>query len=82
MKNKPVISRKNLPSRISPAAVLSYIVALHYFNAPIWLWAIVISLILFSVIARIADLSKEVQIEIFDDLNIPNPIKKEFKEKS
>lgn len=82
MKNRPVISRKNLPTRISPAAVLSYIVALHYFNAPVWLWVIIISLILFSAIARIADLSREVQIEIFDDLNIPTPVKKEFKDKS
>jgi hypothetical protein len=45
MENKKVIKSKYLPTHLPVASTLLYIIALDYWNAPQWVWGVVVTLL-------------------------------------
>lgn len=67
MKDKKVISRKNLPSRLPIPSTLLYILCLYYFQAPEWLWGIMSTLLGIMWVVAIYEKASEEKTDIFND---------------
>lgn len=63
MKQK-VISRKNLPTKIPLVTILLAYLFLDKFNAPQWLWGVVITVLSICVIVCIVAMCNEESIDI------------------
>ena len=64
MKEKKVISSKNLPTRSPILSTLVYVLALSYWNAPQWVWGAIGVLLLIIWVTWIASWFLEEDIDI------------------
>lgn len=69
MEKKNVISRANMASRIPLFNTVGWITVLHYWNAPEWLWGVIMLILLLGWILSIKGIIEEKQVDIFDDLD-------------
>lgn len=67
MKDKKVISRKNLPSRLPIGSTMFYLLCLDYFQAPQWLWGVTCTILVVVWIGTIIDLIREESTDIFNE---------------
>ena len=78
MNTKKVISRKNLPT-ISPImGTVVYATALHYWNAPEWLWGSLGLIMIIIWIGWAVNLYNQESIDIMEE---PKSVKSKFKER-
>lgn len=66
-KEKKVVSLKNLPSRFPLPATVAFIVACDFYNAPEWVWTIVIILLSLGWINSIYQVATNKSVDIFNE---------------
>lgn len=66
-KAKKVIHRSILPSKVPMAATVTYITALDYWNAPQWMWFIMVIFLVASWANAIIHMNDDEGVNIFED---------------
>lgn len=67
MKEKKVISRQNMPTRIPLVSALVVYLALEHFNSPEWLYGALGVLFLAAFISSFVRLWRESQVDLFGE---------------
>lgn len=71
MEKTKTISRKNLPAKIPGTTFLVWVLALDYWNAPGWLWGVVITIMVIILLSIIYSIFwKSESIDIFEEKGI------------
>lgn len=81
MENRKVIKSKYLPSRIPTIPTLSIVMALDYWNAPQWLWGVMLTLLGIVWISVIYQKVTEEEIELIETAPNGQKVKSKFMEK-
>lgn len=80
MKNKFVISWKNIPVKIPINGIVTYSFIMYYFKVPQWAWGVWITLVAIALIVLIIEKSRETHVKIDDEWFIWHKTKMEKKE--
>lgn len=64
-----VISRKNIQTEVPVISTMVVVMALDFYNAPAFLWGVVLTVWSIYFIACVVDLFKNKEVDIFEDEN-------------